>query len=363
MKRDAPKMKLSERNQKVLEAVVSGFIRSGEPVGSRTVSKHYGLNVSSATIRNIMADLEDLGLLHQPHTSAGRVPTDKGLRLYLDSILKIRNLEKRQQALIRKAFSPGRVDIEDLLRRTSQVLSRFCRQVGIVLWPRLSATRFKHIEFVRLRARQILVILITASGLVQHTLVEWDEDIPQDNLDKYSRYLNEILEDIPLSRVKECILKEMEGEKALFDQLFTRALEMSRRALQDALENTDLHIEGHKHLLSNPEFADVERMRRILEAFEDKSRIVRLLDRTLDPSRQVQIILGTESDISELREMSVVSSPYGKGETVLGVLGVIGPTRMDYSRIIPVVTFTASLLSRFLEEPEDTHFSQHSGSS
>lgn len=346
-------MKLNERNQKVLEAVVSGYIRSGEPVGSRTVSKHYGLNVSSATIRNIMADLEDMGLLQQPHTSAGRIPTDKGLRLYLDSILKIRELENRQQALIRKAFESGRVDVEELLRRTSQVLSRFCRQAGIVLWPRLSATRFKHIEFVRLRAHQILVILITASGLVQHSLVGWDEDIPQDSLEKYSRYLNEALQDIPLSQVKERILEEMEGEKSLFDQLFTRTLQLSQRALQNALENTDVYIEGHKHLLSNPEFADVERMRQILEAFEDKSRIVRLLDRALDPSRQVQIILGTESDISELHEMSVVSSPYGRGGTVLGVLGVIGPIRMDYSRIIPVVTFTASLLSQFLDEPEE----------
>jgi len=346
-------MELSERDQKVLEAVISGYIRSGEPVGSRTVSKHYGLNVSSATIRNIMADLEDMGFLQQPHTSAGRIPTDKGLRFYLDSILKIRQLEKRQQALIRKAFETKKGDIDDLLRRTSQVLSRFCEQAGVVLWPKLSATRFKHIEFVRLRPRQILVILISKSGLVQHTLLDWEEDLSQDDLDKYARYLNELLEDVPLAEVKDRILREMENEKVLFDQLFSQALELSKRAFQEALESADVHIEGHTQLLRNPEFADVERMRRILEAFEDKTRIIRLLDKALDPERQVQIVLGTESDVNELQEISLISSPYRRGETVLGVLGVIGPMRMDYSRIIPIVTFTASLLSQLLADPDE----------
>ncbi len=346
-------MELTERDQKVLEAVISGYIRSGEPVGSRTVSKHYGLNVSSATIRNIMADLEEMGLLQQPHTSAGRIPTDKGFRFYLDSILKIKQLEKRQQDLIRKAFSTNKGDIEELLRRTSQVLSQFCKQAGVVLWPRFRATRFKHIEFVRLRPRQILVILISKSGLVQHTLLDWEEDLSQDELDKYARYLNDLLQDVPLGEVKDRILNEMENEKVLFDQLFAQALELSKRAFQEALDNTDVHIEGHTNLLRNPEFANVERMRRILEAFEDKSRIIRLLDKALDPDRPVQIILGTESEVNELQEISLISSPYRRGNTVLGVLGVIGPMRMDYSRIIPIVTFTASFLSELLEDPEE----------
>ncbi|SMC21179.1 heat-inducible transcription repressor HrcA [Desulfacinum hydrothermale DSM 13146] len=346
-------MELRERDQKVLEAVISGYIRSGEPVGSRTVSKHYGLNVSSATIRNIMADLEDMGLLQQPHTSAGRIPTDKGLRLYLDSILKIRELEKQQQVLIRKAFESNKNDLEELLRRTSQVLSQFCKQAGVVLWPRLTATRFKHIEFVRLRPRQILVVLISKSGLVQHTILDWEEDITQDDLDKYARYLNELLEDAPLAEVKDRILREMESEKVLFDQLFSQALALSERAFQEALDSAEVHIEGQMQLLRNPEFADVERMRRILEAFEDKTRIIRLLDKALDPQRQVQIVLGTESDVNELQELSLVSSPYKRGETVLGVLGVIGPMRMDYSRIIPIVTFTAALLSQLLADPKE----------
>lgn len=344
---------LSERNRKVLEAVITGYIQSGEPVGSRTISKHYGLNVSSATVRNVMADLEEMGFLYQPHTSAGRVPTDKGLRLYIDSIMKLQALERRERDEIRRAFLDTTGDTEDLLRRTSRILALFCKQAGVVLWPKLSATRFKHIEFVRLRPRQILVVLISHSGLVHHSQIDWDEDLDQNTLDKYSRYVNEILQDVPLVEITQRLLKEMESEKALFDELFSKALEISRRAFQGNLESADLHIEGRTNLLNNPEFADVERMRRILEAFEDKSRIVRLLDRALKPEENVHIILGPESEVQELHEVSLISSPYRRGDTVLGVLGVIGPMRMDYSRIIPIVEFTASFLSELLEEPRE----------
>lgn len=346
-------VELNARDQKVLEAVITDYIQSGEPVGSRTISKRYGLRVSSATIRNVMADLEDLGLLFQPHTSAGRVPTEKGLRFYLDSILESQKLEKVEQDLILSAYNESRGGIDELLRSSSKVLSKFCKQAGVVLWPKLTAIRFKHIEFIRLRPHQILVILISKSGLVHHSLHDWEEDIHQDELDKHSHYLNELLHDLPLGEVKRRILLEMQNEKVLFDQLFSKALEISQRVFQSTLENTDIYIEGQTNLLNNPEFADVEGMRRVLEAFEDKSRIIRLLDMALKPSNTVQIILGPESELEELQEISLISSPYRRGDTVLGVLGVIGPLRMNYSRIIPVVEFTAKLLSQLLEEPDE----------
>lgn len=342
---------LSKRDQHVLEAVVTDYIHTGEPVGSRTISKRYGVNVSSATIRNVMADLEEMGFLHQPHTSAGRIPTERGLRFYLDSIMQFKALEEREREMIREAFRNELPDVKELLRRTSRVLSRFCRQAGVVLWPKLTLTLFKRIEFIRLRAHQIMVLLVSKTGLVHHTLVEWEEDIGQEELDKYSRYLNDLLEDMPLGEVKQRVLEEMRDEKVLFDQLYSRALKITDRVFQQDLESSDVYIEGRTNLLNNPEFADVDRMRRILDAFEDKSRIIRLLDRTLRNSTGVQIILGTENDLQELNEISLISSPYRRGDTLLGVMGVIGPLRMDYSRIIPVVEFTADLLSRLLEEP------------
>lgn len=345
-------VELTKRDQQVLEAVVSDYIQTGEPVGSRIIAKRYGLKVSSATIRNVMADLEEMGLLQQPHTSAGRVPTERGLRFYLDTLLQFKALEDRERALIRRAFQDTGADIKELLRQTSRILSRFCRQAGVVLWPKLAMTRLKHIEFVRLRPQQIMVILISKSGLVYHHLLFPENDFSQGELDKFGRYLNELLQDLPLGDVKQRILEKMRDEKVLFDQLYSRALEMAQSVVQSTLGNDEVYIEGQTNLLNNPEFAHVERMRQLLEAFEDKSRIIRLLDMTIRTSSGVQIILGPESQLEDLKQISLISSPYHRGDTQLGVLGVIGPLRMDYSRIIPVVEFTASLLSELLEDPE-----------
>lgn len=346
-------MELSKRDERVLDAVITGYIQSGEPVGSRTISKRYGMMVSSATIRNVMADLEEMGLLYQPHTSAGRIPTERGLRFYLDSLVQFKAMEEEEAALIRKAFKDTRKDIQAVLRTTSQILSTFCRQAGVVLWPKLSIAKLRHIEFIRLRVRQIMVILISKSGLVHHTLLDLEEDIVQDELDKYGRYVNELLQDVPLGELKARILEEMRKEKVLFDQLYSRALEIAQRAFQTRMQDNEIFIEGQTNLLNNPEFADVERLRRIFDAFEDKSRIIRLLDMTLQMSAGVRIILGSESELRELEEISLISSPYRHGDAMTGALGVIGPLRMDYSRIIPVVEFTASLLSQLLEEPEE----------
>jgi len=341
---------LTQRDQSVLEAVITDYIETGEPVGSRTISKRSALNVSPATIRNVMADLEELGLLHQPHTSAGRIPTPKGLRIYIDSIMQSKQLERQERDLIREELRRKPRDVKDLLQRTSRFLSQYCRQAGVVLWPKLTVTRFKHIEFIRSGQQQVMVILISRSGLIHQTNIDWTEEISQRELDKYSSYVNELLQDLPLSSVKERIREEMRSEKALFDKLAARALEMARQAIHDSsFEDSEIYIEGQSNLLDNPEFADVARMRRLLHTFEDKSRIIRLLDVTLKASAGIQIILGTEDEFQGLQEMSLISSPYGRGDRPLGVLGVIGPMRMDYSRIIPVVEFTARFISQILE--------------
>ena len=347
-------IKLTQRDQTVLEAVITDYIETGEPVGSRTISKRSVMNVSPATIRNVMADLEELGLLHQPHTSAGRIPTVKGLRFYLDSIMMSRQLDSRERQLIRQALQSKPLNMQDVLLRTSRILSQYCRQAGVVLWPKLGVTRFKHIEFIRVGPRHVMVILISRAGLVHQTHIEWTDEIDQNELDKYGRYVSELLRGLPISVVKERIIEEMRSEKVLFDQLFSSALEMARKAIQNTLEDSDVYIEGQANLFDNPEFSDVARLRKILHAFEDKSRIIRLLDMTLKASSGIQIILGTENELQELQEMSLISSPYGRPDRPLGVLGVIGPLRMDYARIIPVVEFTAQFLSQVLELTDES---------
>ena len=346
-------LELTQRDQVVLEAVITDYIEFGEPVGSRTISKRSVMNASPATIRNVMADLEEMGLLHQPHTSAGRVPTVQGLRFYLDWIMRSRQLEGSEKERIRVALKTKPQDIRELLRGTSKLLSQYCKQAGVVLWPKLSITSFKHIEFLRLGPFDIMVILISKAGLIHQTHIVSTQEVTQVELDKFSRYINELLRNVPLSKVKERIIEEMESQKALFDQLFSRALKMAHQAIQDTIEESEVYIEGRTNLLDNPEFADVEQMRRILQAFEDKSKMIRLLDETLKASTGIQIMLGTEGELREWQEMSLISAPYWRGSTPLGVLGVLGPLRMDYSRIIPIVEFTAQFLSQILEIPDE----------
>ena len=343
---------LSSRDQRVLKAIVIDYIRSGEPVGSRTVSKKYMTNLSSATIRNVMADLEDLGYVYQPHTSAGRVPTEKGLRFYLESLIEPKKLGKKEKEAIRKAYIDIKGSVEEILKKTSHLLSSLCSQAAVVLWPRLSASKFRHIEFIRLYAHHVLTILVAESGIVHHRLVVSDEDFSQDDLDKFSRYLNNILKNLTLEEVKYKILEELKEEKAEFDRIYDRAIDIVKKALQAQHEETEVYIEGQSKLLDYPEFSDIDRLKTILRAFEDKSRLLKLLDMTLESGEGVQVILGPESRVQELQELSIVSSPYRKKDVVLGVIGVIGPLRMDYPKIIPIVDYTARVLSEIMENPD-----------
>ena len=333
----------------MLEAVILEYIKGGVPVGSRAIAKKYGLQVSPATVRNVMADLEELGLLYQPHTSAGRVPTELGLRVYIDAIVKIQQLSAAEREKIRQYYRSGASRVEGLLKETSKVLSSFSRQAGVVLTPRLSQTMFKRIEFVRLRTNMVMTILVSQARIVHNTLFEMAEDISQEELDKYGRYLNEMLQDLTLHQVKARLLEEMKKEKVLFDSLLSKALELSQKALQENIEDSELYIDGGTNLLDNPEFADVEQMRRIFSAFEEKSKLIDLLDKSM-MAGGVNIFIGSESELLDMESVSFITSPYASGDEILGTLGVIGPTRMDYSRIIPLVDYTAKVLSRMLEE-------------
>lgn len=343
---------LSPRDQEVLKAVILDYIHTGEPVGSRTVSKKYMKHLGPATIRNIMSDLEEMGYLYQPHTSAGRVPTEKGLRLYLESLMESKRLERNEQEFIRKAYQDTTGSTEDVLKRTSQLLSELCAQVGVVLLPKLENVRVKRIEFVRLHEAYIMTIVVAESGIVHHRLIQLDEDLSQEELDKYSRYLNDTLKESTLGEAKLKILEEMRHDKIIFDHIYARVVKLLGELLRQTEElETNVYIEGQANLLNNPEFSDIDRLREIIKTFEDKSRIVKLLDMTIGSKEGVHVILGPESQIKEFKEIGVVSSPYRRGNFVLGVIGVIGPLRMDYPRIVPIVEFTAKVVSEYMQNP------------
>jgi heat-inducible transcriptional repressor len=338
---------LSERMRRILEIVIEGYILSAEPVGSRTISKKSSLNLSPASIRNIMSDLEDLGLLAQPYTSAGRIPTEKGLRFYIDSIIDVHELNNQEQQEIRSKYLNHPIEGPDLFREISRILSLSSHYLGIVWTPRMSLVVLQHIEFVKLRRHLVLTILVSTTGLVHNRIIEVEEEFSHSELNHLADYLNSFLGGLTLHQVREKLLEQMRVAKNAYDHLLEQAFKLGEKAVS-SIDDTDVFIEGKTNILNEPEFSNVSRMTDLFRTFEEKATMVKLLDKFLDP-KGIQIAIGSESQVQEMETCSVVTSTYSCGGEVLGVLGVIGPRRMNYSRVIPLVGYTAKLLTEILE--------------
>jgi heat-inducible transcriptional repressor len=330
---------LGERDIVVLKTVVARYIATGEPVGSRTVAKISDLNLSPASIRNLMLDLEERGYLYQPHTSAGRIPTPKGFRYYVDRVLPVQELGRAMQQQIQEAFSPPAYEPQELFRQASRVLSMVSGHPALVLGPRPQGMRLKHIQFIDLSDDGVLTILVSQDNQVQTRFVRTGTRLPQRVLDSFSRYLNELCQNLTLDESRRQILLKMAEEKILVDKMLSEALKND--------EEDELYIEGTSHILNYPEFsADVEKIRSIFKTFEEKHHLVMLLDQTM-AAQGVQIIISPEEHFPEM-QLSLVASSYGGQQTPLGSLGVIGPMRMDYARLVPIVSYTASIVTELL---------------
>lgn len=337
---------LGERDTWVLKSVVAQYIVTGEPVGSRTVAKTSGLNLSPATIRNLMLDLEEEGYLRQPHTSAGRLPTPKGFRYYVDHILPVQELGRSMQQQIQEAFTSPAHEPQDLFRQASRVLSLATGHPALLLAPRPQGMRLKHMQFISLSEDGVLTILVSQDNQVQTRFVRTEHRFSQEVLDRFSRYLNELCQNLTLGESRQAILGKMEEEKSLFDKMISQALNLSRQVLQND-EEEELYIEGTSHILDYPEItADVDKIRSIFKAFEEKHHLVLLLDQTM-AAQGVQIIISPEEHFPEM-QLSLVASSYGAQDTQLGSLGVIGPMRMDYARLVPIVRYTAAMVTDLL---------------
>jgi heat-inducible transcriptional repressor len=338
---------LSERMRRVLGIVIENYILSAEPVGSRTISKKSGLNLSPATIRNIMSDLEELGLLSHPYTSAGRIPTEKGFRFYVDSLVDIHELSDREQQEIRSRYSNFQIEGVDLFRETCRILSLSSHYLSVVWAPRMGLVVFQHIEFVKLRRYLVLAILVSTTGLVQNRIIEVEEDFSQSELDHLSDYLNSLLTGLTLYQVRDKLLEQMMLEKNTYDRMLEHAIKLGEKAFT-SIDETDVFIEGRTNILNEPEFSNVSNMTDLFRAFEEKATMVKLLDKFMAP-KGVQIVIGSESQVHEMETCSLVTSTYGCEGQVWGALGVIGPRRMNYSKVIPLVDYSAKLLTEILE--------------
>ncbi|MDH4099382.1 MAG: heat-inducible transcriptional repressor HrcA [Nitrospirota bacterium] len=341
---------LEERGRKVLEAVVSSYIKTGEPVGSRTITKKFGMGLSPATIRNIMADLEDLQLLTHPHTSAGRIPTDLGYRYYVDTLMEAEPQDKLERE-IGERLKRHDADIKNLLTETSKMLSSLTHYAGLVMAAKIPETLIRRVQFIRLNEKRVLVILVTANGMIQNKFIDVERDLSQSDLDQLASRLNGQLEEMNLGELRKRLVEEMQGTRKDYASMLEKVFSQDND--RPVAERGDsLFLGGLSEMMAYPEYANnIEKLKTLYHAFEEKYHLIKLLDSSLEAGG-VQIFIGTENPYFEMQDCSVVTASYGSHGRIVGALGVIGPTRMDYNRVIPVVNCTAKLLSRVMERSE-----------
>ncbi|MGC2235629.1 MAG: heat-inducible transcriptional repressor HrcA [Pyrinomonadaceae bacterium] len=348
------------RGQVILSAIINEHLITGEPVGSKSVAEKFAnaYGLSSATIRNVMGELEDKGLLEQPHTSAGRVPTDKGYRFFVDNLLGVLSISNADLHLINDKFGLNELDLPEtpdrLMERTSQLLSALSNNIGIVVSPSLAKDRLQHIEFVNLSDKRILVILVSAPNIVHNKIIRLKETFSNENLDRTARYLNAEFSGKSLAEIRAEILKLMHEETALFDKLLQTAMILCSQSIEDEEDNLgEVYVDGTSNILTKRDFADLERLRELLRMIEEKSRLVQILTGCIerDPSVKgnVQVIIGSENSAPSMQNCTLITAPYriGSGEAI-GTLSVLGPTRIEYARMISIVSYVARVMEKMM---------------
>jgi heat-inducible transcriptional repressor len=341
---------LSERAQHLLKALTERYIREGQPVGSRTLARDAGLKLSPATIRNVIADLEELGLVSSPHTSAGRVPTALGYRLFVDTLLSVQPIEASLMEEMRHNLE-DEDSSRDIVEKASSVLSDITRLAGVVTLPRQQHAALQRVEFLPLSERKVLAILVINDQEVRNSILETDRGYTHAELQQYSNFLNELFAGKELSAVRALLLRELRETREHLNRMMNTALQMADRVLGEAEQGSDYVLAGQTNLMDFEELTKINKLRKLFEAFNEKRQILSLLDQCIE-SEGVQIFIGEESGYQMLDECSLVTAPYSVNGQVLGVLGVIGPTRMAYERVIPIVDATARILSAALN-PKD----------
>lgn len=341
---------LDDRSGEILKSVIQAHVLTGEPVGSRTLSRGGGLDLSPATIRNVMSDLEERGLLSQPHASAGRVPTDLAYRLYVDRLMSRPPIEAGHAQAIDEALQLRRQEIPELLSEAARQLSRVSQHVGVVLVPDMRRIVVEHLEFVRLDGNRVVAILVDRAGVVHNRILAVADPVEQSELDRIGKELSMRFAGQILPTIREAIARELLDEQSAYDLRRARLLALGRDALAIGADATDVLVEGASNLVGALEGNDLERTKELLRTLEQKSRLVHLLEGVLG-EQGVQVVIGHENPVSSLSDLSVVATTYRAGDRVLGTVGVVGPTRMEYARAIALVDHLAHVLTRFLTNP------------
>ena len=345
MAEEIKKDTISPRNRHILKAVVNSYIQTAEPIGSRSVAKTSGLGLSPATIRNCMVDLEDEGLLFQPYVSAGRLPTESGLRFYVKYLLEKEPLSWGDQVAIEREIMIDAPDISAVLKKVVQVLACYSGHAAVVSCPRLSNEKLKHIEFLKVRPGLVLVITVSEHGMTQNRLVQFEKDISEKRLEYLNKYIKAEMKNSSLEELRSEIVKALEDDKRVLN-LLIEGITGTRLANETLV---DILVEGKLNLLNEPEFADIPQIKALLEAFEEKQSLVAILDKCLN-AEGVQVLIGAEGLGREVPGCGMVLAPYVERGRPLGSLGIVGPMRMNYARMVALVEYAAEVLSERFKE-------------
>ncbi len=340
---------LNEREKSILRFIIQQFILTASPVGSRNIAKQYALGISPATVRNIMADLEESGFIDHPHTSAGRIPTDKGYRFYVDSLMNIQSIDNNERNFINKEFENKIEEKEDLLKITSNVLSRITHQLACVTYPKLESGTLEKLQIISLSSTKILVVISIKGGLIKTITLEFASEIRDSQISSVQNLLNERLAGLSFKEIRRTFserFKDVQEDEKLIIRLF---LNSADKVFKDVRNSDSIYITGAKNVIQQPEFEDPERFQGVIELIEDKDIIVHILDKSEEVnSNDVYISIGKENEDQKLIDYSLITKEYKIGD-VSGHLGIIGPKRMEYSKVIAIVDYVAKMLTETLK--------------
>jgi heat-inducible transcriptional repressor len=338
---------LENRKRKLLQAVIYQYVRTAKPVGSHVIVDKFNFGLSSATVRNLLSDLEKEGFLVQPHTSAGRIPTDKGYRFYVDSLMEIQALAATEEEKIRSEYSVRTKELEGLMVSTSRMLSSLSHYTGMVLSPRMDKGLLRHLQLIRLGGNQILVVVVSQAGQIRHKVVTLTRELSPARLISISEILNQRLTGLPLSEVRTQILDHIEAVERENDDTYSLARELAREVFDLRSPEPELYVEGKENIFSFPEVTDYDQLSNLLRVVEQKNLLASVLEKAMK-KEGLSVRIGSENKRPELRNVSLVSSTYKLGENTVGVLGILGPRRMEYGRMISLVEGVTRIVNQML---------------
>ncbi len=339
---------LNEREKTILRSIVQQFILTASPVGSRNITKKFNVGVSPATVRNIMSDLEESGFINHPHTSAGRIPTDKGYRYYVDTLMELQKLKNSDKGIIDKSLDQNVLETDEILKIASRLLSRITKQIACVTYPTLDNGILERIQLVSLSSTRLLVVVSIKSGLVKTMTLEFESEVENDKLQKVEALLNERLNGLTFQEIRKTFKDRLadigDNEKPII-RLFIDSVD---RIFKDQKKDDKIVITGATNIIQQPEFEDPEKFQSVIELIEDKDIIIHIMDRKkIDNTNNVLISIGSENEEEKLNEYSLITKEYSFGETS-GTVGIIGPKRMEYSKVVAIVSYLGDMLSEVL---------------